>query len=175
MKSKIRYRTWQFWQSLKRSPGPAERGIVQSLLSSQELALFQKLPTSDQNHSLRVLQTLQIAGEMDPDLLKAALLHDVGKSLYPLHRWERVFAVLMWAVLPDTARKWGRLEPRSLRRSLAVIHHHPEWGARLVEEAGSSQRVIELVRYHERDETTGIMDEGGVELLHKLQNADNLN
>jgi hypothetical protein len=78
-------------------------------------------------------------------------------------------------LMPGIARKWGKLEPRGLRRSLAVVHQHPAWGAGLLEEAGSSQRVIDFVRYHEREKITGIIDRGGVELLHKLQKADNLN
>ena len=175
MSTNIRYRVWQFWQSLKRPPGPTEWRKVQGLLSSTESTLFQQLPISDQNHSLRVLETLQSAGETDVDLLKAALLHDVGKSVYPLGRWERIFAVLLGTFFPGTAGKWGEMEPRGLRRAVVVIHQHPAWGAGLLEEAGSSQRVIELVRYHEREEITGIMDQGGVELLHKLQNADNQN
>lgn len=175
MITKIRYRVWQFWQSLKRPPGPSELANAERLLSSPELTLFLQLPIPDQNHSLRVLDILQNAGEEDLDLLKAALLHDVGKSLYPLRRWERIFAVLMGAFLPAAARKWGREEPRGLHRSLVVIQQHPDWGARLLAEAGSSQRVIELVRYHERQEITGILDQAGVELLHKLQIADNQN
>ncbi|MFL7812579.1 MAG: HD domain-containing protein [Anaerolineales bacterium] len=175
MIKEIRYRVWQFWQSLERAPGPIKLQNAQAVLSSSELALFQQLPIPDQNHSLRVLHTLQGAGEADQDLLKAALLHDIGKSLHPLRRWERIFAVLLGAFFPGTAGKWGEMAPRGLRRALVVIHQHPAWGAAMLEEVGSSQRLIELVRYHEREEITGIMDQGGVELLHKLQKADNQN
>lgn len=175
MIKKIRYRVWQFWQSLKRAPGPVEWQAAQSVLSPAELTLFRQLAVPDQNHSFRVLQTLQGADSADQDLLKAALLHDIGKSLHPLRRWERIFAVLLGAFLPGVAVKWGNMEPRGLRRALVVIHQHPVWGAELLEEVGSSRRVIELVRYHEREEITGIMDQGGLELLHKLQEADNQN
>lgn len=175
MISKIRYRVWQFWQSLKGPPDLAKWEKLGNLLSPQELFLFQRLPTPDQNHSLRVLESLQAAGETDLDLLKASLLHDIGKSLHPLNRWERVFAVLMLAFLPGKAREWGKLEPGGLHRALAVIHQHPSWGVELLREAGSSQQVIDLVRFHERQEITGLLDQGGLELLHKLQNADDLN
>jgi len=175
MISKIRYRLWQFWQSLKRPPDIIEWKKVGNLLSPQELILFQRLPIPDQNHSLRVLKSLQAAGETDLDLQKSALLHDIGKSLHPLDRWERVFAVLILGLLPGKAREWGKLEPRGLHRALAVIHQHPAWGAEMLREAGSSQRVIDLVRFHERQEITGLLDQGGLELLQKLQNADDLN
>ncbi len=175
MKSRFGYRVWQFWQSLKKTPQQERWKNAQRILDPAELELFRSLPPSDQNHSLRVLQTLEQAGETDPDLLKAALLHDIGKTLHPLRRWERVFAVLLDGFLPHTAGAWGQKEPRGVYRPLAIIHQHPVWGAELAAKAGSNQRVVWLIRHHELDDLTGLFDQGGVELLKKLQAADNLN
>ena len=175
MKSKIGYRVWQFWQSLKKSPRLDEWKKAQGILNPAELELFSKLPVPDQNHSLRVLSTLESAGEIEPDLLKAALLHDIGKTRYPLNRWERIFAVLIEGFFPQTAKDWGKKEPKGLHRPLAIIYQHPFWGADLAEKAGSNQRVIWLIRHHQTLDLTGLLDQGGVELLKKLQKADNLN
>ena len=38
------------------------------------------MSVSDQRHSLNVMRTLRRQGHTEPDLLAAALLHDVGKS-----------------------------------------------------------------------------------------------
>lgn len=175
MKSKIGYRAWQFWQSLKKSPGVEEWKKVEGILTSPELALFKQLPVPDQNHSLRVLNSLEAEGETDPDLLRAALLHDIGKIRYPLHRWERVLAVLLTGAFPGIAAAWGQKDPRGIHRPLVVINQHPVWGADLAEKAGSSRGVIWLIRYHEEEDLTGLLDQGGVELLQKLKKADNLN
>lgn len=175
MRSKISYRAWQFWQSLKKSPGEREWEKVEVILTPAELALFKTLPAPDQNHSLRVLSTLEAAGESDPELLKAALLHDIGKARHPLSRTERIFAVLVRGALPELAAEWGRKDPRGLQRPLAVIQQHPEWGAELAEKAGCSQAVIWLIRHHEVEDLTGLLDQAGVELLGKLQKADNQN
>lgn len=175
MKSKIGYRVWQFWQSLKNAPRSEDREKVKVILNSAELALFQGLPIPDQNHSLRVLQTLQSAGETDPDLLKAALLHDIGKILHPLRHWERVFAVLLEAFLPRIAADWGEKDLKGFYRPLVIISQHPVWGADLAEKAGSSQLVIWLIRHHQVQDLTGLFNHQGVELLKKLQIADNLN
>ena len=175
MKSKICYRVWQFWQSLKNGPKPDDWLKAQEILSSAELELFKTLPVPDQNHSLRVLRSLESAGEEDPDLLKAALMHDIGKTLHPLRRWERVFYVLLGWLLPKTAQAWGEKDPRGIHRSLVVIKKHPEWGADLADKAGSSRRVVWLIRNHETEDLTGLLDHPGVELLKKLQFADNLN
>ena len=175
MKSKISYRAWQFWQSLKKPPRLEDWHKVERILSTPELDLFKQLPVPDQNHSLRVLAALESEGEADLDLLKAALLHDIGKMRYPLRRWERVLAVILSGLLPGTAAAWGQREPRGIHRALVVIHQHPAWGADLVEEIGSSPSVVWLIRYHEVDDLTGLLGQAGVELLRKLQRADNLN
>lgn len=175
MNTTIRYRAWQFWQSLKGSPDPKQWEKIQGILDPSELELFKALPIPDQNHSLRVLSTLQTEMETDPDLLKAALMHDIGKTLYPLRRWERVFAVLLSKLFPGLADKWGGKDPRGMYKSLVVVQQHPGWGAQLAAKAGSSQRVVWLIRHHEQDDLTGLLDRGGVELLEKLQTADNIN
>ncbi len=175
MKSKIGYRVWQFWQSFKKSPGLEEWEKVEAILTPSELALFKQLPAPDQNHSLRVLKALEVGGETDLDLLQAALLHDIGKTRYPFHRWERIFAVLLEGAFSTIAADWGEKDPRGIYRPLVVNHQHPAWGADLAEKAGSSWGVIWLIRHHEEEDLTGLLDQGGVELLQKLQKADNLN
>jgi putative nucleotidyltransferase with HDIG domain len=175
MKFDLRYRVWQFFQSLKGSPDPLQWDRVRAILNPSELNLFEQLPVPDQNHSLRVLDTLESEGEQDPDLLKAALLHDIGKTLHPLRRWERVFAVILQRIFPRSSARWGRGQPRGVFRALVVIHQHPDWGANLAAEVGSGEQVVRLIRYHEQEDLTGLLDQGGVELLKKLQLADNIN
>jgi putative nucleotidyltransferase with HDIG domain len=173
MNSNLTYRIWQFWQSLKRPPKEEEWNRVRAILSALEVELFQKLPVPDQNHSLRVHKILESAGETDLNLLKAALLHDIGKIRHPLRRWERVFAVLMGGLFPVTAGEWGQRDPQGIYRPLVVIHQHPIWGAELAQKAGCTQRVIWLIRHHEEEDLGGLEDQVGVELLRKLQQADN--
>jgi hypothetical protein len=174
MKSSINYRLWQFWKSLKRSPRTGDLTLVQSILTSAEYELFQQLPIPDQNHSIRVLKSLQNQGDENPDLLKAALLHDLGKIKYPLKRWERVFSVLTTRLFPQMVQHWGQGKPIGLRRSLVVIHQHPDWGADLAEQAGSSFNTIWLIRNHELEGPSESSFEMET-LLRKLQIADNHN
>ena len=175
MRSKLVYRVWQFWQSLKKPPGMEEWQKVETILTQPELTLFESLPVQDQNHSLRVLANLEANGETDADLLKAALLHDIGKTCCPLARWERVFAVMMEGLFPRAALEWGRKEPQGIWRSLVTIQQHPAWGADMAQKAGSSQKVIWLIRHHEAEELSEVFPQGDRELLQKLQNADNNN
>ncbi len=175
MNSKVSYRVWQFRQAFKRSPREGDQEVVNTVLFPEEQNLFQQLPATDQNHSLRVLRSLQIQGEDDPDLLKAALLHDLGKTRYPLRRWERVFAVLAVGLFPRRVQVWGEGKPAGLRRPLVIVKHHPCWGADLAEVAGSSPRTVWFIRNHEKDLPEGSPSDEELSLLRKLQTADNTN
>ncbi len=173
MKSNFLYRVWQFWQSLQKPPCREDWDQVGTILNHSEFELFKLLPVPDQNHSLRVLRHLESDGETDPNLLKAALLHDIGKIRYPLSRAERVFVVLFKGLFPGIAAAWREKTPQGIYRSLVATHQHPAWGAELAEGVGCNQRVIWLIRNHEAEDFTGLFDQGGVELLRKLQKADN--
>ncbi|NOQ40166.1 MAG: HD domain-containing protein [Anaerolineales bacterium] len=175
MNSKVSYRVWQFWQGFKRSPREGDQEALNTILFPEEQHLFQQLPAADQNHSLRVFRSLQIQGEDDPDLLKAALLHDLGKTRYPLRRWERVFAVLAAGLFPRRAQVWGEGKATGLRRPLVIIKQHPQWGADLAQSAGSNPRTVWFIRNHERDLPEGSSSDEELILLRKLQTADNTN
>ncbi|MBN2470157.1 MAG: hypothetical protein JXN59_05470, partial [Anaerolineae bacterium] len=73
---------------------PVDFARAEAVLSPAEMALFRRLRRSEQLHSLRVLGAVQAAGESNPALLVAALLHDVGKTVGPFTLPERVLVVL---------------------------------------------------------------------------------
>ncbi len=175
MKTILMYRIRQFWQSFQRSPGQQDRQFISAILTPAELDLFLGLPIPDQNHSLRVLRTLLTQGEDDPDLLKSALLHDLGKMEHPLRRWERIFAVVINSVFPRLVETWGEDPPNGLNRPLAVLQQHPSWGAELAEKTGCSQRTVWLIRNHEMESPPNFSNPEEIRLLQKLQSADNNN
>ena len=113
MKNKIQYRIWQFWKSFNPPPSQEKLDRLRLYLSPVETMLFNKMPVPDQNHSIRVFESILAAGESDEDLIKAALLHDIGKGLHPLRRWERVFAVLVGGFVSQT---WPRPGGKVSRR-----------------------------------------------------------
>jgi hypothetical protein len=175
MLSNIKYRLWQYIQSLKGSPGESDWQKVEKILTQKELSLFKQLPTPDQTHSLRVLRTLETNQEDNPDLLKAALLHDLGKIKFPLQRWERVFAVLVMAIFPERYSRWGAGNPSGMNRALVIITQHPDWGADLAQNAGSSPTTVWLIRNHETRLDIGSQNSNDLILLTRLQKADNKN
>ncbi|MEW5989482.1 MAG: HD domain-containing protein [Chloroflexota bacterium] len=146
----VSYRLGQFWRILTARPLPtAARMEIAAALTPPEVALFERLAASDQWHSWRVMQTLQAAGHDQPDLLAAALLHDVGKTRWPLTLWDRTLIVLAQAIWPKWVAVWGEPGGRGWRRPFVVKAQHPIWGAEMAAAAGSRPLTIALIRRHQ--------------------------
>ena len=149
--SHLCYRTGQLWAVLQSSqPTDSDLHLARSILTEQQMALFSRLQPSEQTHSLRVLKYLLDQGESHPDLLAAALLHDIGKVCYPLRLWERVVIILGKQLIPDKITAWGLGEPKGWRRPYVISCLHPEWGAQLVSQSSASPLLLDLIRYHQQ-------------------------
>jgi len=176
------YRLGQFWRILRaESLSEAALAEITAVLTPSEAALFNRFSLSDQQHSCGVLRTLQSAGHTQPDLLTAALLHDVGKTRAPLSIWERSLIVLVQKLAPGKMAVWGKGHARGWRRPFVVKAQHPAWGAAMAEAAGSKPLVIALIRRHQEPllETAEPLLETAVSpednLLRLLQWADDQN
>lgn len=178
----IGYRLHQFRQDLFAGPLSDEaKALVVRWLSPAEQALFSRYVLADQWHTIRVARQLLEAGETQPSLIKAALLHDVGKSQLRLTLFDRSIAVLLKKLWPSRARRWGQGEPSGWKRPFVVRAQHAEWGARLAEAAGSDSLTISLIRRHQDPVETAVWatdapaaDEEN-RLLARLQWADDQN
>ena len=180
--SRLLYRTRQFWQAISTRPSREDLGLVSSILTPSQLAIFQQMVASEQAHSQRVLQELIIQGETNTDLQIAALLHDVGKIRAPLRVWERVLIVLVKTICPGCVDKWGQLpigeSPAEMgwRRAFVVSVQHPRWGAELANQCGTSPLAVELIARHQEHLNPSQVDgiSLGDRLLLKLQAADGI-
>ncbi len=101
------YRVGQFGRLLTRRLNREQLTQIESWLPPPLFELFCRLTPSEQYHAYRVRQTLAAGGHTDPDLLTAALLHDVGKSKMPLAIWERVLIVVGFKFAPSRTYQWG--------------------------------------------------------------------
>lgn len=169
----IGYRLRQLRENLTARPLSWEAQCeVAAYLSTAEQRLFESFSPADQWHSYRVFRTLRTTGYNQPDLLVAALLHDIGKTRCPLSAWDRTVIVVGQALAPQRARAWGSGSLESWRRPFVVRARHPEWGAKMAEAAGSRPAVVELIRRHQETIPEPVV-EADI-LLFRLHQADDL-
>ncbi|NPA92448.1 MAG: hypothetical protein GXO56_02055 [Chloroflexi bacterium] len=145
---RLTYRVRQFWEALRPRVSPTALAEARAHLPHGLWRLFQEMPPEEQAHALRVFQRLKARGCTDPDVLTAALLHDVGKALQRPRLWERVVVVLAQRCCPRRAWAWGQGQARGWRRPFVLARQHPEWGAAQALAAGASSRTAELIRAH---------------------------
>lgn len=144
------YRLKQGTRALFALARPLDLALAVPHLSAAELALFCSMTRSEQIHSISVLRSIQSDGhDLTPALAAAALLHDCGKSLYPMRLWQRSLPVLVRRALPGLYRRLAGADPRRLlTRGFAVVAHHPAWGAELLTKVDSSADTVWLVAHH---------------------------
>jgi len=126
----------------------ADDGLAREYLTPDLFALYRRMRRSERQHSLRVLQQLIAGGKTHPDLLTAALLHDVGKTRTHFFLPEKVLVVLVKAAVPRRMQQWGSGPAHGWRRPFAVSVQHPTWGAEMVAAAGGTPLAVELIRRH---------------------------
>lgn len=167
------YRARQFWLTIWASTLSSEdQALVDEALTPAQQELFAQMHPSEQHHGLRVLKMLQGWGESHPDLMVAALLHDVGKSRHQLRIWERVLIVMGRAFFPGRVQRWGRTPLVRWNRPFVVAEQHPNWGARRALEAGCSPVAVNLIRCHQAESPSPEASPLERSLLLLLQEAD---
>lgn len=107
--------------------------------------LFEQMPVADRRHAIDVARRLLDAGDDDPDLIAAALLHDVAKGRR-MRLWHRIAGVLLEAFAPRALARLGRDDPRSWRYPFHLYLHHGPMSADAALAAGCSPRVASFIR-----------------------------
>ena len=138
-------RVRQFLAAARARVSDDEIAVLEQYLTPSQRDLFREMSPIDQRHCLDVFSLLR-QGHSDPDLLRAALLHDVGKK--GILVWHRVVGVLLEAFWPTLLEKLAVSRPQSWLYGLYIYRYHANLSAELAERSGCSPSVVELIRGH---------------------------
>ncbi len=107
-------------------------------LTEQEFELFSAMDPRDREHGLEVARLLTGKYPGAPSYaVRAALLHDAGKSLRPYNLLERVLTGLICPDVPADPLRPGIYGAFQMRR------HHPKYAARKIADTEVSRIVLE--------------------------------
>ena len=128
-----------------RLPTPRDFALARQWLEPPLFELFAAQHPRDAVHTAATARWLLERGYDDPHLLQAAFLHDIGKG--EQRRFDRTISVIAQASHLE-ARLASASSRFPVRRAIERSRTHSESGARTLEAARASERVIDLTRRH---------------------------
>ncbi|APM37270.1 HD family phosphohydrolase [Clostridium kluyveri] len=121
--------------------------FVTNILNVKELELFNKLSIQEQKHSIKVAYDIKFFckenNEIDMDLLlKAALLHDIGKIYRKLNLIDKSIIVLLNSISK------GKIKSFFKNEKINVYYNHGRIGRELLERIKCDKKLLYLVEHH---------------------------
>ena len=158
---KALYRSTQFFSALLGKVSQADMAEARDVLGPELYEMFAALPGQYRHHMLTVYRRVREVGCADPDVWKAALLHDAGKHDSESGRYVSLpyrVAIVLLAAIPNGRRLLARLaEPGAmgataramgLRYPFYLSGYHARLGAERAERHGASASVAALIANH---------------------------
>lgn len=149
------YRIQQFVKAITAKITEEDLSLINKYLNHNEIELFNKLPIYDRKHSINVAK--DIMREVNKEsfnknnkdfnyetLIKAALLHDIGKSYKKLNPIDKSVLVLL-----NKFTK-GKLKNYSNFKKIHVYYNHGEEGYKLLKHKNYSDKFLGVIRDHHK-------------------------
>lgn len=103
---------------------------------------FLQLSNYEKKHSVLVAQAVEREIKDDPDLVLAALLHDIGKVKHHINIIEKSILVIL-----DYLTK-GNLKKYNKNKSINIFYNHGEIGYDILKNTGCNERILYLIKNH---------------------------
>ena len=142
-------------------PSAADARWVASILTPEELKLWQRMKSHDRRHSVAVARRVEqrLAGSKDADSrwCAVALLHDVGKLDSGLGVIGRVGATVAGGLAGhDMAPVWS--QKRGVTRRVGLYLRHPELGATRIRVVGGREEAARWADAHHDEQARAALD-----------------
>ena len=113
-------------------------------LSSNEYKLYSRMDPRERHHGCQVAkELLQRNPQSSAVLIRAAILHDVGKSSRPFVLWRRILVhIINTGVFPPKPILGG------IRGDMQMKVNHPIYGSEMIRKSGGCEKVARLVELH---------------------------
>ena len=125
---------------------------VESILSDKELHLFKKILKSEQKHSVRLAKNMETALKVDCEkkdyfnkyrdiLIKAALLHDVGKATARINVFEKCILVLLNKITKGKLRNIKN-------KKVDCYYNHASYSYDFLKGIVDDELVLDIIKNH---------------------------
>jgi putative nucleotidyltransferase with HDIG domain len=147
------YRIKQFYWAMGSSISMLDIEFVKNKLTLSELDLFYRLSVSEQKHSIRVaydVENMCMDMGINPKILvKAALLHDIGKTYKRLNIIDKSIIVIVDNITRGSIKQFSSIS------KLDVYYNHAKIGYDILKKYINDNRLLYLVKNHHNDKIKG--------------------
>ena len=161
------YRVKQFYRSMVSKLNDEDIDFIKSYLETYELQLFHQLPTYDQKHCINVARdvksTCNQRNLQSKDLIKVALLHDIGKIYNSMNPIDKSIMVIMHNITN------GKIKAYKNIKNVNIYYNHGDIGYNLLRKYGYNDRFLFLVKNHHNN---NIIDDKELELLKECDDRN---
>lgn len=147
------YRIKQFYWGITAKIDLKDKRFLQEHLTEDEIKLFNKLTINEQKHSIKTAfdaKRLCVKNNINYDnLIKVALLHDIGKINYNMTLIEKSFMVLLNKMFKGNIKKYYKF------KIVDTFYNHGDIGYTLLKNMGYDERFLYLVKNHHNNDIIG--------------------
>jgi putative nucleotidyltransferase with HDIG domain len=147
------YRVKQFYWSITSRVSAKDEEFIKEYLNAQEICLFQKLPDYEKMHAIKVAKDVEklYNGEEERKviLMKAALLHDIGKASHRLTPVNKSVIVILDSISSGRIKKYDNI------KKINVYYNHADIGYNMLKKFGYEERFLYLIKNHHNDNIIG--------------------
>ncbi|QGU93757.1 HDIG domain-containing protein [Clostridium bovifaecis] len=140
------YRIKQFYWGITAKISLEDKGFLKEYLNDNELKLFSRLPIYDQAHCIRTAKEVKrvyLKNRMSNNLLiKAALLHDIGKIEGRLNLIDKSVLVVLDKLTKGKIRRFNNV------KKIDVYYNHANKGYSILKEYNYNERFLYLIKNH---------------------------
>ena len=161
------YRVKQFYMSIVSKINNEDIDFLKAYLETHELQLFHQLPTYDQKHCINVARDLKsTCNERNlpsKNLIKVALLHDIGKIYSSMNPIDKSIMVIMHKITN------GKIESHKKNKNVNMYYNHGDIGYNLLRKYGYDDRFLFLVKNHHNN---NIQEDADLNLLKECDDRN---
>lgn len=147
------YRVKQFYWAINSRINKKDLHFLHAHLDENELGLFNRLSIQEQKHCINVAYDVEKVCKMknvDKKLLiKAALLHDIGKTYKKLNVIDKSILVMVDSITKGSIKKFFNVD------KVNVYYNHGKIGKDILKSYNYEEKLLYLIENHHNDKITG--------------------
>ncbi|MCB2295810.1 HD domain-containing protein [Clostridium algoriphilum] len=147
------YRVKQFYLAIVSKINNEDINFLETYLEGFELELFNQLPIYEQKHCINVARDVKLTCNqrklLSEELVKVALLHDIGKIYSRMNPIDKSIMVILHNITKGKIRACKKI------KNVNMYYNHGVIGYKLLKKYEYTDRFLFLVRNHHSNNIIG--------------------